>query len=131
MKWAVLIVRTIVGLAFAASSVTFFLNMVPAPDDLSDDIKAYWGVMGPSKYMTVVKVLELAGGLLLLTGVFVPVGITLLTPIIVNILLFELLIAKQPGPGIVLTLLSAVLIYGYWPYFRSVFTPRARIGGGV
>ena len=85
--------------------------------------------MVPTRYLTVVKVLELVGGVLLLSGILVPVGITILTPVIVNIFLFESLIAKQPGPGIVLTLLIAFLIYGYWPYFRSVFTVRARIGG--
>jgi putative oxidoreductase len=129
MKWVILIARTLVGLAFVAAGLTFFFSEMPQPENPSEEMKAFGTAMVPTRYMTVVKVLELVGGALLLAGVLVPVGVTILTPVIVNILLFELLIAKQPGPGIVLTLLSALLVYGYWPYFRSVFTVRARVGG--
>jgi putative oxidoreductase len=128
MKWVILIARTLVGLAFVAASLTFFFSEMPQPENPPEEVTAFMTAMGPTRYITVVKVLELVGGVLLLAGILVPVGITILTPVIVNILLFELLIAKQPGPGIVLTLLSALLIYGYWPYFRAVFTVRARVG---
>lgn len=127
MKWVVLIARTLVGLVFVAFSLAFFFKLMPQPDDLSERVLAYMGVMGPTGYLTVVKVLELVGGVLLLTGRLAPVGITILTPIVVNILLFELLIADKPGIGIALTVLCGVLIYGYWPNFRAVFDPRARI----
>ncbi|HVK09050.1 MAG TPA: DoxX family protein [Gemmataceae bacterium] len=129
MKWVVLIARTLVGLAFVAASLAFFLGKMPQPENPTPEMEAFGTAMGPTNYMNVVKVLELVGGILLVTGILVPIGITILTPVIVNILLFELLIAKQPGPGVILTLLSILLIYGYWPYFRSVFTVRARVGG--
>ena len=131
MRWVILIARTLVGLAFVAASLAFFFGQMPQPENPNEAMQAFGTAMGPTKYMTVVKVLELTGGILLVAGVLVPVGITILTPIVVNILLFELLIAKQPGPGIILTLLCALLIYGYWPYFRSVFTVRTRVGGAA
>jgi putative oxidoreductase len=129
MKWAVLIARTLVGLIFTVFSLAYFFALLPQPENPPDAVTAFMTATVPTKYLTVVKVLELVGGILLLGGILVPIGITILTPIIVNILLFELLIAKQPGLGIILMLLSVLLIYGYWPYFRSVFTVRARIGG--
>ena len=76
----------------------------------------------------VVKVLELLGGLMLLSGRMAPLGITLLMPIAVNILLYEIFLLGKPGPGYGLVPLLGVLIGLYWRHFLSVFTVAARAG---
>jgi hypothetical protein len=39
--------------------------------------------------------------------------LVLITPIVVNILLFELLIAQQPGIGVIMILINLFLLYRY------------------
>ena len=78
--------------------------------------------------MDVIKVLEVAGGALLLSGRFVPLGITLLTPVAVNIFLFEIFLLHGPGPGHVFVPLLAFLVYAYRSHFAPVFAVKAKIG---
>ncbi|MBO0699543.1 MAG: hypothetical protein J2P46_14200 [Zavarzinella sp.] len=129
MKWAVLIVRTLLGLVFLVFGLAYFLVEMPKPE-LSELAAGYVGALGSTGYMTVIKVLEITGGLLLVSGRFVPLGITLLTPVIVNILLFEIFLAHQPGFGVAMSLMAVFLIAGYWKNFRPVFAPNAEIGCG-
>jgi uncharacterized membrane protein YphA (DoxX/SURF4 family) len=51
-----------------------------------------------SHYMHVIGFLQVAGGLLLLIGRFVPLGLTLLGPVIVNILLFHVFLEPTGLP---------------------------------
>ena len=66
---------------------------------------------------------EIAAGVLLLSGRFVPLALTLLAPVIVNILAFHLLLAKG-GLGVPLAVLGAELFLA-WSY-RDAFAPRLR-----
>ena len=64
------------------------------------------GAIYLTPFLTVVKVLELIGALLLLSGRFVNLGLTLLGPIVVNILMFHVLIV---GSGCELPVVMGVL----------------------
>ena len=64
------------------------------------------GAIYLTPFLTVVKVLELIGALLLLSGRFVNLGLTLLGPIVVNILMFHVLIV---GSGFELPVVMGVL----------------------
>ena len=130
MKWVGIIVRTLVGGLFLFSSVSYFfklVDMTPPPGTPEEAIQ-FGTILANSKYMEVVKVLELVGGALLVSGLFVGLGITIVTPISVNILLFELCLTKQPGPGVVLTVLCAVLVGVYWKHFRAAFALKPTAG---
>ena len=74
------------------------------------------------------KVLELVGGVLVISGRLVPLGLTILTPIAVNILLFEIFLLGSPGIGVVLLALCIVLIWAYRSHFAAVFAVKPRIG---
>lgn len=130
MKWAVLAARVLVGFAFFASSLAFFLNAMPAQDPPPEGspMAMFFGAMMPTGYMKAVKVFELVGGALLLINRFPLVGLTMVTPVAVNILLFELFIAHAPGPGVVLVVLCAFLVWAYRSRFAPVFAPRPQIG---
>jgi putative oxidoreductase len=65
--------------------------------------------------------------LLLLAGRYVPVGLTILGPIIVNILMFHITLAPQGiGPGLLVAALEIFLIWAYWPAFQGIFTETGR-----
>ena len=57
-----------------------------------------------------------------------PLGLTLVTPVAVNILLFELFLLGQPGLGVVLTGLCAFLVWAYRSHFAGVFAVKPKIG---
>jgi hypothetical protein len=131
MKWAVIVVRTLVGLGFTITGLDGFLHFIPmeSPPPMPEAATEFGGLLMNSGYILVVKALELVGGLLLLTGRLVPLGIVLLMPVAVNILLFEVFLAKQVGPGAVLVVLLTFLVYGYRRYFAPLFTFNPTIGG--
>ena len=84
--------------------------------------------LGKSNYLDVVKVLENAGGALLLTGQFVPLGIVLLTPVLVNVLLFDVLLMGKPGLGQVFLVMLIFLIWAYRSHFLPLLAQHAKIG---
>jgi hypothetical protein len=127
MKWVVIVVRTLVGLGFTFSGLTWFLPIMELPPPPEGSAGTFGKLLMDTGYMNVVKTLELAGGLMLLSGRLAPLGITLLMPVAVNILLFELFLLKAPGPGVVLVPLLAFLVWGYRRYFAPVFTTSAEV----
>lgn len=130
MKWVVIVVRTLVGALFIFSGVVGLFNLMDAqlPEG---DAGTFGKVMMDTGYMRAVKVVELVGGLLLVSGRMAPLGITLLMPVAVNILFFEAFLARQPGLGVILVPLLAFLIWGYRGAFASVFTTDAKIGANT
>ena len=117
MKYVVLVSRLLLGLmflVFGANNVLHFLHMGTAPGDAG----TFEGILISSHWMAFVGIIMIIGGLLLLVGRFVPLALTLLAPVIVNILLFHLLIAK--GEGIANALPVAVLaLFLVWAERRA------------
>lgn len=129
MKWAALVSRVLVGLMF----VVFGLNgLLPQPfielPKPPEPALTFIGLLVTSGYLKVVKLLEVFGGALLLSGRLVPLGVTVLSPIALNILLYELFLLGQPGPGFLLVPLLAFLVWAYRPYFAPLFTVDAATG---
>jgi putative oxidoreductase len=118
MNKMVLVARILLGLGFTAFGLMFFFTTPPA---MEGDLGSLMGLMASSKWIHLVKVLEIVGGLLLLVG-RVPLGLVVLGPIIVNILFVHIafLPAGLPLP-IVLALLEAFLIKAHWSNFAAIF----------
>ncbi len=130
MKYVVLVIRTMLGLIFTLLGIEHFkhfLNM--SMPELTPAAMSFMTALGPTGYMDVVKVIEIAGGLLLLSGFMAPLGLVLLTPVIVNIALFDHLIMKTPGLGLPMLGASIFLIWAYRAYFAPLFTLHARASG--
>lgn len=129
MFWAVLVVRILLGLPFVVFGVNYFLPFLPMPTpNFPENAMKFITALGASGYMNVVKVLEVAGGSLVLSGRFVPLGLVILTPIAVNIALFDLLLVGQPGLGVGLAVLCFLLVLAYRSHFAGVFAVKPQIG---
>ena len=63
-------------------------------------------------------------GALLLSGLFVPLALTILAPIIVNIVAFHLFLA--PGNYVIIGLILLTEIYLAWTH-RAAFAPMLRM----
>ena len=78
---------------------------------MAGDAGAFAGLLYTTGFLAVVKVLEIVFAVLLIVPATRALAALLIAPISINILLFELLIAHQPGIGILLVILNALLIY--------------------
>ena len=84
---------------------------------------AFLGALFNSGYLYAIKCFEIAGCLLLLIGRKVPLGLTLLGPVIVNILFYDIFLDHSGLPmGIVLAALSLFLLWAYRKAFAGLLT---------
>ena len=111
MKIAIIIARILLGAVFLVFGLNGFLNFLEAPQ-MTGDAGTFVTILHTSGYLVVIKVLEILGGAILLSGKCTPLGLLLLGPVIVNILLFHIFLAPEGLPmAIVLVLLEAFLIW--------------------
>lgn len=95
--------------------------MPPPPQGLAGD---YVRVFIDSGYVYVVAILQIGGGLLLLIGRFVPLALTILGAIVVNILIFHALMAPEGfPPALVVTALELFLVWRYRTAFAGLVRP--------
>ena len=125
MKYVIVIVRVLLGLAFVVFGSNAFFKFMGPPPQMQGQAGAFISALMSSGYMYVVAVLQVLGGLCLLLGArFVPLGLTLLGPIIVNIVLFHLFLEPQGLPiGLVTAALSLFLLWIYRFKFPAIFQP--------
>src|SRR3989440_12408841 len=126
---ATAIIRILLGLMFLVFGLNGFLNFMPAPKDMPQEIMNVIGALMKAGYMTVVSGAEVLVAVLLLTNRFVPLALALLAPIIVGIITYH--VAMQPatiGPGIVVLLMELYLAWAYRGAFRSMLRIRTEPG---
>ena len=120
MKIVAIIARVLLGLIFVVFGLNGFLQFMkmPPPEGLAGDfIKA----MFVSHYFYVVAALQVAGGFLCLIGRFVPLGLTLLGPVIVNILLFHIFLDPKGLPmAIGVSVLALIVLWNYRASFAGL-----------
>lgn len=118
------IVRVLLGLMFLVFGLNGFLNFMPPPKDLPQDIVTVSGALVKAGYMTVVSATEVLVAALLLSGRFVPLALALLAPIVVGIITFHVYLAPATiAPGIVVLVMELYLAWAY----RSAFRPMLRM----
>jgi uncharacterized membrane protein YphA (DoxX/SURF4 family) len=115
VKIATIIVRVLLGLAFTVFGLNIFLHFIPAPSPAPQGhAAAFSDALMDTGYMYVVGAFQVAGGLLLLIGRYIPLGLTLLGPVIVNILCFHIFIDRAGLP--IAVFVSALALFLLWRY---------------
>lgn len=113
MNVATIIARSLLGLIFVVFGSNAFLHFIPMPP-MSGHPGNFLGSMHATGYLHVIAALQVTGGALLLSGRFVPLGLTLLGPIIVNIDLFHIFMERS---GLLMAALVSVLsLFLLWRY---------------
>lgn len=126
MKVATVIARVLLGLIFVVFGSNAFLHFLPMPPLPKGVTGEYLHAFFASGYVYAIGGLQVIGGLLLLIGRFVPLGLTILGAIIVNIWLFHILMAPQLAgllPAFLITILELFLVRRYREAFRGIFSP--------
>jgi len=125
MRIAVNIVRVFLGLLFLASSVTYFLDLVPAPEMEGDILTFNEGLMASRYLFPLVKTVELVVAIAFLSGRFVPLAVVLLFPVTVNIFLVHLFLDPGGLPLAIVVLTSHLfLAFACWAHFQKLLAPR-------
>lgn len=119
----VLAARSILGLGFFVFGLNGFLHFLPQPP-LAGVPAEFFGALFATGYMLpLIKATEVVTGILLLSGRYVPLALTVLAPVVVNILAFHLFLAPA---GLVIPILFAALgVYLAYAH-RAAFAPMLR-----
>jgi uncharacterized membrane protein YphA (DoxX/SURF4 family) len=124
-----IIVRLLLGLMFFIFGLNGFLNFIPQPKEpMPVGAVAFATAMMNTHYMMpLVMGTQLFVGIFLLSNLFVPLALALITPIIVGILTFHAFLA--PGgivPGIVVAVMQLYLAWAYRGSFRPMLRMHVR-----
>lgn len=124
MKYVILITRILLGLLFAVFGSNAFIHFIPMPE-MHGLPGAFMEALSKSGYIYAIAALQVIGGLCLLAGTrFVPLGLTILGPVIVNIVFYHIFLDRNGLPlAIIITALSLFLPWVYRYKFPAIFRP--------
>jgi len=121
MKIPSIIARSLLGLIFLVFGLNMFLHFIPMPLPPEGPARDFMTALFVSRYLYVVGALQLAGGVLLFAGRRVPLGLTLLGPVIVNILCFHVSMAPAGLPmPVVVEVLALFLLWCHRESFAGI-----------
>jgi putative oxidoreductase len=125
MKIVTIVARILLGLPFVIFGANGLHPFLPMPPPPSGPAGQYVGALFQSHYALVPFLVQLIGGILLLVNLYVPLALTLLGPVIVNILCFH--VFMEPGglpQALVVTVLWFILFYVYRKSFAGLFVQK-------
>ncbi len=127
MKIMTIIARSLLGLIFLVFGANIFLHFIPMPPPAAGPARDFMTSLFVSHYLYVVGALEVVGGALLLVGRRVPLGLTLLGPVVVNILCFHAFMAPAGLPlALFVAVLSLFLLWAHRENFAGLLTSAPR-----
>jgi len=128
MRIVTIVVRSLLGLMFVVFGLNMFFNFIPMPPPPEGPARNFMMALAVSHYLYVVGALEVIGGALLLSGRFAPLGLTLLGPVIVNILCVHFLLEPNGRPlAVVISALALFLLWRYREHFAGLVKPTTPV----
>jgi hypothetical protein len=125
MKIVYAIARYLLGLTFLVFGANMFLSFIPmgqTPPGLAGQFST---VLFAAHYFYVVGAIMVVSGILFLVNRFVGLGLTLLGPVLFNILLFHILMNPSGiGMGAFATLLWFLVAWQHRIVFERLFAAR-------
>ena len=115
--------RVLLGLIFFVFGLNGFLQFLPSPPQPESAVAFVGGLAAAGYIFPLVKGIEVVAGALLLANRFVPLALTVLAPIVVNIVAFHVLLAPAGAPLALLVL--TLQLWLAWSY-RGAFTTVVR-----
>ena len=123
MRRVIHLARILLGLIFLIFGLNGFVRFIPVPA-----LHPFVAILVASGYIYLIKTIEVAGGLLMLTNQCVPLALVLLGPDIVNILAYHLLLDHRNWPIALINLvLFLIVLWGYWQYFKPLLVRKAKV----
>src|ERR1700751_48052 len=124
MKTTIVIARFLLGLIFLVFGLNGFLPSIPATPP-SGTAGQFVGALFVSHYLVPIFLLQVISAILLLVNRYVPLALTLLAPIIVNILLIHTLMLPSGLPlALVVTVLWVLVLLSVRSAFVGLVQQR-------
>ncbi len=131
MKITALIARILLGFGFLVFGLNGFLHFIPMPPP-EGVASQFLGALFVSHFLVVVFLLQLIPAILLLVNRYVPLALTLLGPVLANIVLFHVFMAPAGLPlPIILSVLWLVVAYQHRAAFAGLFSARPQKTTGL
>ena len=125
MKTVSMVARYLLGLVFTVFGLNGFLNFIHQPPPTNPLAIQFFVAIGSSHFATFFFAVQLIGGLLLLSGYFVPLALTLLAAEIYNILAFHLTLAPASiPPALVAAVLWVLVFLQYRKSFKQILAVK-------
>jgi putative oxidoreductase len=125
MKTASIISRYLLGLIFVVFGLNGFLNFIHQPPPTNPLTLQFLVSVSASHFAAFFFAIQVLGGLLLLSGYFVPLALTLLAAELYNILAFHLTLAPASiPPALVASVLWVLVFLQYRESFTGIFSAK-------
>jgi len=125
MKTTSIIARYLLGLIFTIFGLNGFLNFIHQPPPANPLAIQFLVSVSQSHFAAFFFAVQLLGGLLLLSGYFVPLALTVLAAELYNILAFHLTLAPATiPPALVASVLWVLIFLQYRESFKGIFRAK-------
>jgi putative oxidoreductase len=125
MKIASVFARYLLGLIFTVFGLNGFLNFIHQPPPANPLAIQFLVSVSESHFAAFFFALQVLGGMLLLSGFFVPLALTLLAAELYNILAFHLTLAPASiAPALVASVLWVLVFLHYRESFKGIFSAK-------
>ena len=129
MKLALPIARVLLGLRFLVFGLNTFLMFMEPPAEMPSRAQALLTAFGDSEFMHPIRgAIETLCGALLVLGLWVPLALVMLAPVLVHIIAYHVFLDPAPGAIGFTALLVSLDLFVAWKYranFKSLFAKRA------
>lgn len=124
MKIVSIVARYLLGLMFTVFGLNGFLQFIHQPPPTDPLALQFLVAVSSSHFAAFFFAAQLIGGLLLLSGFFVPLALTLLAAELYNILAFHLTLAPGIAPGLVACVLWVLVFLQYRESFMGLLSAK-------
>jgi putative oxidoreductase len=125
MKTTSIIARYLLGLIFTVFGLNGFLQFIHQPPPTNPLAIQFLVSVSASHFAAFFFAVQVLGGLLLLSGYFVPLALTALAAELYNILAFHLTLSPATiAPALLASVLWILVFLQYRESFRHIFTAK-------
>ena len=120
MRVAVIIARLLLGLVFFVFGLNGLFHFMPNPPPPPPAADFFGALIKTGYMMFLIFTPQILGGALLMLGIAVPFALTILAPVVVNIVFFHIYLS--PGLLPMALVVAAFELFLAW-YYRAAFAP--------
>ena len=121
------VARLVLGTIFFVFGLNGFLHFLPQPPMPEAAGAFIGGLAGSGYFIPLLKGTEVLAGVALLSNRWVPLALTVLAPITLNILLFHLVLAPAPGLPLVIIAAQLYLAWVHKDVFARILTAKTEL----
>ena len=121
--------RVLLGLIYFVFGLNFFLHFIPNDHKMSEAAGNFVsGLFQAGYFFPFMKSIEVVLGIFLLVRLFVPLSLTVLAPITLNIFLFHIFLEPATaGLAIAMLVLNIFLLWSYREYFKPLLNLKSPV----